>query len=183
MAEWDTNIGIDFGIPIFEIAAYRVSPQRWSKENEKLRAQVRDLLGGGPSAEGTRESWTRRFERVVEYENKNVGGYAYGQAVGWLRLLHDGPSPLIKGYCYRLPQERLVRRFRQERFVHLGKQIELSFESEIDRRNHGAIVSALREAIVSTTRRGEVFAGRYLDLAAFDAVAPAIDWNSLMGRQ
>lgn len=181
MAEWDTNIGDRFGIPLFEVAVYRVSPSRWRKENEKVRDSVRDFLGGGPPSDEFRESWERRFERVVEYENSQLGSYVYGQAIGWLRILQDGPGALIKGYSYLLPQKHFVRRFKQGRFENHGKEIERSFGLEIAQRNYTAIVSQLRRDIEATTQRGRVFHRRYLDLSAFDAVAPSIDWSVLLG--
>lgn len=38
------NIGAECGSPLFEIAAYRVSPTQWTKEREELRGTVRSMM-------------------------------------------------------------------------------------------------------------------------------------------
>ena len=43
------------------------------------------------------------------------------------------------------------------------------------------IAASIRSEVVALTERGQIFAGRYADLEAFDSVAPFMDWRALLG--
>jgi hypothetical protein len=177
---WDCNVGSDFGRPVFEIAAYRVSPAEWDREHDKARSKFSEMLGGEPREGRSQKAWGERLGRLLEEEHNRVGCFAYGQVIGWIRVLHDGPGAVLKGYVYALPQSRFVRRFQQGRFHNAGKEFELWISDEMLAEGAPEIVPALREEIVATATRGRVFAGRYLDMAAFDAVAPNVNWRGLL---
>ncbi|MCD2193547.1 hypothetical protein LQ327_09140 [Actinomycetospora endophytica] len=170
------SIGRAAGDPLFEIAVYRVTPRRWHQELDELDGQVHEFLA--PDRDYLSESrYQERFERLQEAFRAQVGEFPYGQALGWLRLIHDGPGPAVKGYSYKLPQKRFQRRFQQAHFRATGTELEVSF-----RRSGTAadFVKELRAAIVATRSRGRIFEGRWLDMAAFDKVAPFVDWQGLL---
>ena len=170
------NIGRAWGEPVFEIAVYRVTPERWHEELGQLDQQAhaaldphRDYL---PQA-----SYQNHFIRLQDTLRSQAGHFPYGQAIGWLRLIHDGPGPVIKGYGYKLPQSRIYKRFHQTHFRETGKEIEVSLSPSEPSRE---FVKQLRAAIISTTCRRRVFHRRWLDMSAFDKTAPHVDWWELL---
>ncbi len=113
------NIGRAAGEPHFEIAVYRVSPERWREELAEEDERVRDSLGP-PGEHRSEASYEQHFMRLQEAHRDQVGDFPYGQAIGWLRLIHDAPGPVIKGYSYKLPWKRIGRSFRQTFFREVG---------------------------------------------------------------
>ncbi|WP_433803550.1 hypothetical protein [Actinomycetospora sp. CA-084318] len=172
------NIGSSWGEPLFEIAIYRVAPERWHNELAELDAQAWAAVD--PYADGLpAESKQRHFAILQEQLRSQIGHFPYGQAIGWLRLVHDGPGPVVKGYAYKLPQRQFQRRFRQSYFNEIGKVLEVSFSTPGI--SNEEIAEMLTVDIVDTTKRGQVFQGRWPDMAAFNKIAPHTDWRTLLG--
>ena len=44
-----------------------------------------------------------------------------------------------------------------------------------------AVAAEIRKDLMVLTKRGDVFAGRHVDLEAFDTLAPYVDWRALVG--
>jgi hypothetical protein len=107
------NIAGPWGKPLFEVAAYRTTVERWHEELAGLDEQAHATLGPR-RGHIPKASHARSFMRMGELLRSEIGHFPYGQVVGWLRLLHDGPSPVIKGYSYKLPQKRIPLRFRSD---------------------------------------------------------------------
>lgn len=172
------SIGRAWGEPLFEIAIYRLAPETWHDELAEFDAQAWAAVE--PYVEGLpEESKQRHFAILQEEFRSQIGHLPYGQVIGWLRLVHDGPGPVVKGYAYKLPQRQFRRRFKQSFFNEIGKVLEVSFSTPGI--SNEEIAGMLRVDIVDTTERGQVFQGRWPDMAAFDKIAPHIDWRNLLG--
>jgi hypothetical protein len=105
---------------------------------------------------------------------------AYNQVIAWLRLVWDGPGPVVKGYAYRVSQQRIVRNIKPRRFNWQGKVLEAWFTRDDTSKE---IAAEIRSSIVDTSNKGNIFHRRYIDLEAFDSLAPHLDWRTLLGLQ
>ena len=100
--------------------------------------------------------------------------------MAWLRLVWDGPAPAVKGYAYRVSQQRIVRNFKPGRVNWRGKVLEVWFAKDDTSKD---IATEFRKSIVDTTNKGNIFYRRYIDLEAFDSLAPHLDWRNLLCLQ
>src|SRR5688500_10771421 len=90
----------DLGTRLFEIAVYRVSPERWEEERkEELSRYVRT-----DDSEERRLGWAWLF-------NDLYGLYPYNQIIGWVHVGWVGPQGHIKCYYFRVPTRRIGRHF------------------------------------------------------------------------
>ena len=110
--------------------------------------------------------------------NRGYQSPAYNQVVAWLRLVWDGPGPAVKGYAYQVSQRRIVRNFKPGRFNWRGKVLEAWFTNDDTSKE---IAVEIRKRIANTGSKGKIFHRRYIDLEAFDSLAPHLDWRNLLG--
>ena len=96
---------------------------------------------------------------------------------GGCRWSGTAPGPVIKCYHQRVAVRRVTRTFRQQRFGDVGKVAELWF----DRAATSAEIAAdIRDALLAESSGRGSFAGRFLDLECFDALAPVLDLRGLL---
>ncbi len=155
---------------LFELPVYRVSLQQWHQE----KAEAADRL--------------RRMYETDEYKVSDpiIGGimwethggvpFPYNQAIGWLRVMWDGPGAAVKAYAYRMRGRRFDLNFKPRAWEWLGKAFELWFMTDD---NSETIARKIRSAILGTVKRGGSFPGRWIDLEAFETLAPVIDFHRL----
>lgn len=157
---------LERGKLLFELPVYRVSPDRWHRE----KGEVAD-----------------RFRRMYEIDDDLPGikwavhgevPFQYNQAIGWLRVIWDGPGPAIKAYAYRMRGRRFGQDFKPRPLDWLGKAFEIWFT-----RDDGseAIAEDIRSAAWATVKRDGLFPHRWIDLEAFETLAPVIDFPTLLG--
>ena len=161
-----------WGMRLFEIPVYRVSPEQWRREQTDREerffacAPVRDL----PLTD--KQKW-----RIRDALRGQRGGYHHNEIMGWVQVVWDGPGPVIKCYHQRVAVRRVTRTFRQQRFGDVGKVAELWF----DRAATSAEIAAdIRNALLAESSGRGSLAGRFLDLECFDALAPVLDLRGLL---
>jgi hypothetical protein len=160
-----------------EVAIYRLSEDAWADETRsrverRVEASLRNL---GDSEDDRRRAtiWAEQIERPYPWE--------YNQIVGWVRLLWDGPGPVIKGYLSEVDLDRVRRDFRGRYKLGypIAKVIERWFEPSQD--SNADIFQRLRTDLLDVPRECGMPRGRYVDLRAFDTIGPYLDWRALMG--
>jgi hypothetical protein len=67
---------------------------------------------------------------------------------------------------------------KEDRYEWAGKVLETWFW---DNDASEQIAAAIREDLLQLTRPGDVFAGRYVDVEAFDTLAPHLNWRAVVG--
>jgi hypothetical protein len=162
---------------LFDIPVYRVSPDDWSAEIQKLDDRVeaarrKDVPEGvDPDPDSIRRS---------QSYHRHVRGYdlpwVYNQVIGWVLVARDGWEPVIEGTAYRMAQKRIHRNSRAP-YEWIGRAFILQFRDETSEEIGGSV----RSELTKLTRSGEVFHRRYIDLDAFDSLAPHLDWRRLIG--
>jgi hypothetical protein len=167
--------------PLFEIAIYRVSEERWQEEVEEVNAAARArylVAYGSGLAPWSIDEEVRRRRRTLGLDIP----WEYNQAIAWVRLIWDGP--VVKGYVFSIEQQRFTRQFRATNSspylgaVPIDKVVECWF---FDEATSEEIAEELRRELLSLTVKGGLFARRHVDLAAFDSLAPHLDWRALVG--
>ena len=176
---------------LFEIAIYRIDEESWSRSaTERIAEGVRKCL----------DDWARfgiesdaraieRAERMVRFQERPVE-WEYNEVVAWLRLVWDGPGPVIKGYGWQVGharydgsvkfRSRYQRGFKPFPFVG-GDPLFKVFESWFDaRHSNSEIYGQLRGSLIYLVSGKGDFPGRYIDLRAFDSIGPYIDWRAVL---
>jgi hypothetical protein len=166
---------------LFEVAVYRLSLDEWGRLLDTVDADAASShlrrLQEGPVTDDDliRQTLLHRVSRGLDFE------YPYNQVIAWIRLLWDGPGPVIKGYAYRIPQPRFTQRFRSTNappFEYWDKVIECWFQEDATSEQ---IAGEVRQDLIALTTKDEVFARRHVDLEAFDTLSPRLDWRGLIG--
>ncbi len=166
-----------FGDTFIEVAFYRVSPEEWAAEIEKVEQEWREAyLRQVPAG---MEPDPASLERQAAFGRQARGYdviYPYNQVVGWVHL--ECSPHVVKAEAFRVAQARVTRRFQSSRatFEWAGKVIERWFRHEASRE----IAGAIRADILGLTKKGRLFARRHADLEAFDVIAPYVDWRGLL---
>ena len=164
---------------LFEIGVYRLSLDAWLEERERERSQaVRRMTTQGAterSAEAA-ASWGVRYQC-----------WEYNQIVGWIRLLWDGPGPVVKAYLWQVgvsahrAQRRFDHRFRPFPFLS-GNPSHKLFEEWFDRDTPDAdIYRRLLAQLRRTTKPGGDVERMHVDLEAFETVGPHTGWAAAIG--
>jgi hypothetical protein len=167
-----------FGELVLEVPVYRVSPEEWSAEGDEIDRSVKDayIRQLPPGMEPNPESVAHHvavYQRII---GRNVP-YLYNLVVGWVRLECD--HRVLKAEAYRVSQKRIMKQFRTTKAAHYewaGKVMERWFHQETSLQ----IADEIREQLLGLTKRGAIFARRWLDLEAFDTLAPHVDWRGLL---
>ena len=175
---------------LFEIPVYRVDFSTWAAHTQaRVQRATSEFLA--PSMERGRtptDFQRRRAVSVAEYTERPHGWY-YNEVVGWIRLLWDGPYPVVKGYLWRVgkksidggrPRHRYQRGFIAFPFVG-GYPTTKVLEEWFDAKDSDAqVFHRLRSALTAVTARGGELAGRHIDLSAFDFTGPHVRWRDLL---
>lgn len=160
---------------LFEIPVYRVDPETWQAE---VDAWVGKAMQGFDRAYPESSQQSRRDTEIRAYRTFTSDlTEIYNDVMGWVRVEWDGPGPVVKGYGYRVHQKSIRRGFEQ-RYEYHDKILECWFHAG---QTSEEMAGELRQDLVDLTRRGEMFAGRHIDLDAFDSLAPYVDWPRLIG--
>lgn len=168
------GFGIESGQLLFEVPVYRTSPAAWHNEvNESIHRLEQSSIHTDP---------IKRHGHALELASLERGyqSPAYNQVIAWLRLVWDEPGPVVKGYAYQVPQQRILRNFKPGRYNWRGKVLEAWFTRDDSSTD---IAAEIREGIVDTCSMGKVFYRRHIDLEAFDSLAPHLNWRNLLGLQ
>lgn len=168
------GFGIELGQLLFEIPVYRMSHAAWHSEvNESIQRFEQLSSHTDP---------IKRHEHALRLAvlDRGYQSPTYNQVVAWLRLVWDGPGPVVKGYAYRVSQQRIVRNFKPRRFNWHGKVLEAWFTNDDTSKE---IAAEIRKSIVDTSSKGNIFHRRFIDLEAFDSIASHLDWRNLLRLQ
>ncbi len=176
---------------VFEIAIYRVPLDEWDTDaSVRVKSVERQFLsawfdhGKEPSTRDRLNAnmYARYSERPFNWQ--------YNEVIGWVRLMWDGPGPVIKGYLWQVGKKTLeggeARRRYQRGFVPfpfvsgypMNKVVEEWFEvsqSDTD------IYEQLRRGLLRVVDRNGDLPRRHIDLRIFDAVSPYVRWRDLVG--
>jgi hypothetical protein len=173
--------------PLFEIALYRLDWESWTADvRRRISARVEASLSGyfEPSEAD------RAHEAALAEWYERPYSWQYNEVVGWIRLLWDGPGPVVKGYLFSVgvvaagglrEQRRFQRGFVAFPFVYgypSWKVLEQWFDSTD---TDSEIYEKLRETLCHITSGRDSLSKRHLDLGAFDALGPYIRWRHLIG--
>ena len=160
---------------LFEIAIYRVTPEKWHADIDARVALHREAY-----FRQVPEGYVPPPDVILHHEGlwaATSGAsvpYPYNEVVGWVRLDADDPGH-IKGDAWRTRQNRVRRNFCPQ-YEAIGRVLETLVLGD---ETCDEIVRDLREQLVGLTRGREVFQALYIDLEAFDTVAPLLDWPTL----
>jgi hypothetical protein len=168
-------------VPIFDIPVYRTTKAAWDKEWEARRAKLEAAYKRN-RPEGHKDDM-RGFASFASL-NDRATGYdiprKFNQVAAWVRLIWNGPGPVIKGYAYRRRAERIQRMTTapfDEGLYSNDKVVECWF---FDDQSSEEMAAELRADLVAMGRE-QFPRGRSVDLTIFDNLAPYIDWRSLVG--
>lgn len=175
---------------VFEVAVYRVAPDVWAADSaERVEATERDHIavwldrGKTPTAEDK-----MRANMYARYAERPYG-WQYNEVVGWIRLLWDGPGPVVKGYLWQVgkktlrggePRRRYQRGFIPFPFVDGEPQRKVLEEWLSPGLTDGEIRAQLRRALLQIVAPDGDLPRRYIDLSVFDALAPYVRWRALL---
>lgn len=178
---------------VFEIAVYRVDPEVWNADALRRTAEHESRLlapcldhGGKPSASDRirADTLARHAERPFEWQ--------YNEVVAWVRLIWDGPGPVIKGYLWQVGRKSLnggeARRRYGRGFVPFpfvyGEPLKKVFEEWIGvGQADDTVYKQIRRGLTRIVDRDGDLPGRYIDLRAFDAVAQYVRWRHLLNLE
>ncbi len=164
--------------PLFEIGVYRLSKACWLAERRDRRAREE------AAAEARWHLSPDEARHCVDASEK-YWGWEYNEIAAWLRLMWDGPGPMIKAYLWavgvdaRRPRKRLS--WRSTRYPFLPgdpahKVFEVPFapastDSEIYERLHTELERC----------DTELQFGGHVDLDAFRTTGPHVRWRAAIG--
>jgi hypothetical protein len=178
---------------IFEVAVYRVAPDAWAADTTR-RVEAREEAylaawfdyGKEPSANNR-----MRANSIARYIERPYG-WQYNEVIGWVRLLWDGPGPVIKGYLWQVGKKTVeggeARRRYQRGFIPFpfvyGEPIYKVVEEWFDAsQTDSEIYEQLRAGLMRIVDRNGDLPGRHIDLRIFDAVAPYLRWHELLNLE
>lgn len=168
-------MGMGYEEHFFEVPYYRVSAERWLDDLDRKMSSEAQRLGWLPLTED-RRSRLDHWARQMLYSGL---GYDYNQVVGWVRIGRETlGAPVVKGDAFRVILKRV-----QTNFIPRYEWIQKVVETRHFYRNDSSadVAAEIRKDLMVLTKRGEVFAGRHVDLEAFDTLAPYVDWRALVG--
>ena len=177
---------------LFEIAIYRVAEDDWSRDlRERLERRREALLRpmaekGMPIHEKDR-IWADSLARHAE----KVYGWNYNEVIAWVRVIWDGPGPVIKGYMWQVAnphadESKVFRKQYRRGFTPFpflgGMPVYKVMENWVlDDQTDSEILQDVREGLVTIVGPEGPLPGRHIDLRAFDGVGPLLRWRRLVG--
>lgn len=125
---------------LFELPIYRISEDDWladisARIGRRVNIAMQQYLGSGHEPIDADREHARFFAAQIERPN----GWDYNETVGWVKLKHDGLSPLIKGYLWLVgrtdrrddrPRTQFRRGFTPFPFRYEGKVLECWFSDD-----------------------------------------------------
>jgi hypothetical protein len=179
---------------LFEIAIYRIDPERWSRDATARIKTYKDKYLDSATRNGiVIDAWTEDHAEKLSRFAERPFDWDYNEVMGWLKIIWDGPGPLLKGYVWQVGhasfdgtlkvRHRYQRGFKPHPFVGgdpYFKAIEVWFDA---RQSNEEIFDELREGIMHIVGPNGDFPKRHLDLRAFDNVGPFLDWRTLVNGQ
>jgi hypothetical protein len=176
---------------LFEIAIYRVDPESWTRSAfERIEERKQTYLEGLIRSGFDIDTWTiEQAERMIRFNERPVD-WEYNEVIAWLRLVWDGPGPVIKAYSWQVGharfdgsikfRSRYQRGFKPYPFVG-GDPVHKVFEDWFHQRQpNREIFEQLRESVTYVVGPKGDFPGRYIDLQSFDTVGPHVNWRAIM---
>jgi len=154
---------------LFELPLYRLSFDRWSADVDALMEPHRRAMDG--------QGRTEPEARMLAAQLIRLEPWFYNEVVGWIAV--EGMHDKIKSYVWRRSGERFHRNPTGP-FRYCGKLAETGIYPEEANED---IASEVRKDLVSAVKE---FRGRrawYLDLTAYDAVAPFFNWKKAVGTR
>jgi len=175
---------------VFELAVYRVDRGAWERD-ASLRIEAREKaslttlldLGKEPSAHDRSRVKELALHVECPYD------WQYNEVIGWIRLMWDGPSPVIKGYLWQVGKKTLQggasRRRYQRGFIPFpfvyGEPLFKVLEEWFDRgQTDLQIYEQLRTGLIRVVGATGYLPRRHLDLRVFDALAPHVRWRAML---
>lgn len=174
---------------VFDVPVYRVAPEAWEADAlKRVRAKevalAVQLFDGREPAEEERAR-TSTWARYAEYPY----GWRYNEVVGSVRLLSDGPGPVVKGYLWRVgkktfggwkPLARYQRGFKPFPFFG-GEAYKVLEVWASDGDKDEEIYDRLRGQLVAVVLPEGELPRRHIDLSVFDVIGPLVRWRQLLG--
>jgi hypothetical protein len=182
---------------VFEIAVYRIGPEAWEKDvatrieardqaarvgAERAGLPVTPLADDGTNSEIHPDPFTLWIERPYDWQ--------YNEIIGWVRLLWDGPGPVVKGYLWQVGKATIGgggearhsyrRGFIPHPFIYgepLYKVLEEWFDEE---QSDKEIFQQLRTGLLNIVGKNGSLPRRYIDVDIYDSVGPHIRWRELL---
>lgn len=99
----------------------------------------------------------------------------YNEVTGWIDVIHDGPGPVLKGYLWQVERKSFRRGFTPYPFSYRGKVLEHWVLKPGEQ-----VYDDVRALLEGLTHPGRGLAGRHIDLRAFDALGPYVDWDAIL---
>jgi hypothetical protein len=179
---------------VFELAVYRLPLEEWRADaSHRTATYERRSLDEFAELGGTEpdEEIRRLAARFARYQERPYE-WRYNEIVGWVRLLWDGPGPVIKGYLWQVgtksldgvrPRKRYQRGFVAFPFgggMPMCKVLEEWFGAS---QSDAEIAEQLRQALVSVVEETPTLKRRHVDLDIFDTLAPHVRWRQLLGLE
>lgn len=160
-----------YGKRVFEIPVYRKDPEKLVADLDKI--YVNEILRISPLSDVT----NFKEHRSYQYFWKRQGNpYPYNQIVGWVVLWVRNDS--ILGEYYAVIGQRLTHACKKIPFEWLGRAFEVCI---LDDHTDETIRESIREEIQLLTTSGR-FKNRWIDLEAFDNLAPYINWRKIVNE-
>jgi hypothetical protein len=158
-----------FGKQIFEIAVYRKKPDALSSDLDNV--YVNSIRQISPHADLTNFRERPAYRYFCE---KQGAPYPYNQVVAWIVLWARNDS--ILGEFYAVEGKRLTHACKKLPFQWKGKAFDVYV---LDGDTSLTIYEKVRDEILLLSKSG-TFRKRFIDLTAFDNLAPYIDWRRIL---
>jgi hypothetical protein len=163
---------------LFEVPVYRTSVEKWAQLLEETRHTVAvAYMRQWPQA--SEQSLTRHVQGYLSAVGLDAP-WLYSQVIAWVRVVWNGPGPVIKAYAHRIPHQRIPVNFKTDRYDYLGKIFESWFHDD-DSSNQ--IYSTVRSQLSKTVGTSGIFRQRFIDLEAFDTVSQHLNWRTAIGLE
>lgn len=176
---------------LFETAIYRVDYESWIRSaSERIETRRQAYLDSLASKGLEIDAWTiEHAERIIRFNERPVD-WEYNEVIAWLRLVWDGPGPVIKGYAWQVGhatfdgsikiRSRYQRGFKPYPFVGGDPFYKVLEDWFHEKQSNREIYDQLRESLTYVVGPKGSLPGRYLDLQSFDSVGPHVSWRSIM---
>ncbi len=163
---------------IFEIPIYRVSPEKYAEETNKLlqkqtqpdKAWHIDSGLWESISDDEKRKWQNRWERSF-YQSFEGRNWQYNDLVGFIGLFAGKLQ--IKAEYWFIDAKRVSRGLTKRRFVYRDKLFEVWVQED----NSSQIIQGKIRSELTGLGSHFRLKNRYIDLEAFDNVASYINWR------
>jgi len=151
---------------MFQIPIYRKSFDEWSREVEAaMKPHVTAMSRYRPESEA----------RVLAQQTIRWSTWEFNEVIAWVVVV--GLSDMIKVYMSKRQGQRFHRK-PQGLFEWGDKLTEVNLHSD---HTNETIAAEVRTEIVDALQSLHGMRNRFVDFAAFDRIAPCLDWRCAMG--